>query len=380
MAREKLSKERKQYTKDAKKASKRHNKSEKVAAAKAAGAAASQYGAANAAGDLFDVNKYNIDGPPGGFTKFPIAPYNDGADALANRQKMVISFQHEASNESVFFKAFITALNETYNSDWVSEHVFGRVDPIKIFRSTERKITLAFKVPAASESEAYENLEKLQTLTQILYPVYTSMDGQDAQLMGQAPLVRLKVMNIIQKNNAPASDAATNFNFDSYQTCSGANHGILGAINNIQINHNLENPEASAIGKGPNTVLPTYIDVSVDFSPIHEHPVGWDEKGNSLTSTFPYGISKGTTAADQRKKMAEEAANAEALGWEKKDKARDDKRAAKAAAKEARKDARAQNQAARALGDRGGRMTAEDMLRDVDDTTDTVDPDIFDLD
>ena len=111
MAKQKLSKEQKRKNSAAQILAKKYKKSEKQAAAKAASAAASQYAGANAAGDLFDVNKYNISGPDGGFTKFPIAPYNDGGDALANRQKMVISFQHEATSATVFFKAFITAIN-----------------------------------------------------------------------------------------------------------------------------------------------------------------------------------------------------------------------------------------------------------------------------
>jgi len=255
---------------------------------------------ANDDSSKFNVDKYSKD-ENGGHLRAPIAPYADAADSLANRQQMVISFMHESSGNSVYFKAFITALNETYNSDWVSEHAFGRVDPIKIFRSTERKITLTFKVPAATESEAYENLARIQTLTQFLYPTYVDLGGQAAQLMGQAPLVRLKVMNIVQKNVAPKSKTGKKkkFEFASYRSDMSA-EGLLGAINNVQINHNLENIDANVIQKDKNTILPTYIDVSVDFSPIHEHAVGWNEKGEALTANFPYGVNSGLTkqAAD----------------------------------------------------------------------------------
>ena len=235
-------------------------------------------------------------GPPGqalgGQLRVPIAPYIDAADALANNRQMVVSVRHEASGKEVFFKAFITAFNETYNSDWSRESVFGRVDPIQLFRSTERKITLALKVPGATEGEAYENLGRLQLLTQFLYPTYLD-DGASAQLMGQSPLVRLKVMNLIRtnKNDEPAATtSAGRESFNNYKSDLGASAGLLGTINSLQINHNLENPAASAIEKGVNTILPTYFDVSFDFSPIHEHPIGWNEEGEALTPTFPYGV------------------------------------------------------------------------------------------
>ena len=58
----------------------------------------------------------------------------DGSDAYANNRKLFISFHHVPTGKDVFFKAFITAFNETYNSDWSSESVYGRADPIYLFK------------------------------------------------------------------------------------------------------------------------------------------------------------------------------------------------------------------------------------------------------
>ena len=60
--------------------------------------------------------------------------YLDGSDSLANRG-MNIGFTHVPTGKQVTFKAFITAFNETYNSDWASEQVFGRTDPIYMFKN-----------------------------------------------------------------------------------------------------------------------------------------------------------------------------------------------------------------------------------------------------
>ena len=96
-------------------------------------------------------------------------PYKRGSDALANGRGQLISFMHVPSQTKIYFKAFITNYNETYNSDWTSEVVYGRADPIYLFKQTQRKIALSFKVPAASEGEAFDNLGRVQKLIQEVY-------------------------------------------------------------------------------------------------------------------------------------------------------------------------------------------------------------------
>ena len=95
----------------------------------------------------------------------------DISDSYGN-MGFVVSFYHMISSKSLRFKAYITAFNETYSPDFAAEQVFGRADPIYTYKNTNRNISLAFKVPASSTGEAYENLAKAQTLIQMLYPAY----------------------------------------------------------------------------------------------------------------------------------------------------------------------------------------------------------------
>lgn len=226
-----------------------------------------------------------------------VSPYSDGSDAYANAG-FVISFEHVPSETQIYFKAFITAFNETYNSDWQGESVYGRADPIYMFKQTQRKITLAFKVPAATRSEAYENLDKVGRLVQFLYPTYTSV--QQAQTITQSPLIRLKVMNLLQNAGAATSEdtGETEANSNSmsetltnYVSSNDASLGLLGAVNNITVNHNLEQPEAGVIEHANNTILPKMIEINLDFSPIHEHGLGWGEDKTFSNTLFPYGTT-----------------------------------------------------------------------------------------
>lgn len=215
----------------------------------------------------------------------------DGSDAYANHRQMHISFLHVPSGTEVFFKAFITAFNEAYNSDWAPESVYGRPDPIYLFKSTTRKITLAFNVPAASESEAFENLGRVQKLTQFLYPNYSTVEGDIfAQTISQSPLVRLKVMNLLEDQSTPADDRTyEGLVVNKLGTDSGAQFGLLGVIDNIAVNHNMS--EQGGFNEGSGVILPKLLDLNLSFSPIHEHPLGWNEENEFSNTLFPYGIN-----------------------------------------------------------------------------------------
>lgn len=224
--------------------------------------------------------------------KTTTTPYVDGSDSYANNNQTFISFYHVSSQKRVYFKAFITAFNESFNSDWVSEAVFGRADPIQTFRQNQRQISLNFKVPAAYDGEAYNNLGKIQKLIQFLYPTYT--DVAQANTITNSPLVRMKVMNLLSKTPTSVeagTGAATLYeNYGTLTNASTADNGLLGVITNLTVNHNLEGDDG-VIEKAQNTVLPKLLDVAVSFTVIHEHPVGWDESGDfDGNRLFPYGV------------------------------------------------------------------------------------------
>jgi len=217
----------------------------------------------------------------------------DPSDMMAMSGR-VIGFKHIPSGKSIYFKAFITTFNDGYSSDWASEPVFGRADPIYSFKNTTRRITIAFKVPAHAEGEAYENLAKVQQLIQFLYPAYTEIE-RNATTIAQSPLVRLSFMNLVGKSAAkPLVSESPEDIFSAYTWVNEPDNGLLGAIMNLTVNHNLENPNAGIIEKGGGdqvvTILPTYIDVNLDFAPIHEHTLGWTSPEQFGTGeSFPYG-------------------------------------------------------------------------------------------
>ena len=261
----------------------------------------------------------------------------DGSDAMANKG-FIVSFQHVPSEEDVNFKAFITAFNETYNCDWASETVYGRADPIHMFKNTTREITLTFMVPASSESEAFENLAKVQRLITFLYPSYegslysgdqasrrggsTYEDSINALNITNSPLIRLKVMNLLAarpqvgdaaggSRNSEEAIYSTLGTFERHvsdgggaewpTTSMGSNviaqnfhGGLLGIIKNVAVNHNIDNPDFGAFEINKGIIFPKAIEVALTFGAIHEHTLGWIKDGSTQSFAnplFPYGVN-----------------------------------------------------------------------------------------
>jgi len=240
----------------------------------------------------------------------------DGSDALAQNGGLVLSFYHLPSKKSVYFKAFITAFNETWNSDWAAETVYGRIDPIYMFKNTIRKISLAFKVPAATEGEAYENLAKVQAVTQFLYPAYT--DVNKAQTIAQSPLIRIKVMNLLQKTQDSDSTASTADSAKkiaaAYGFGSAADQGLLGVIDSFTVNHNLENTDYGVVEVQSGTILPKLIEVNLGFSVIHEISTGWEAatEAEGVNHGEVYGAPQANPEVIEAEAAARAAARAEA--------------------------------------------------------------------
>jgi len=248
--------------------------------------------------------------------------YVDLTDAKANYGQFVLSFQHIASTKTVFFKAFVTEYTETFSPSWTATTVYGRTDDIQTYGGTKRTISLAFDVPAGSQGEAYENLGRISKLVQMLYPTYL-LDGDGAPtIQGQSPLVRVKMMNLVTKERLTTAQLTGNESdsqialttkatsqrrnialgthmladnispqelLQNYRTTPLPSMGVLAAISNFTYRSDLT--KIAIFEKAPNTILPQAITVNLAFSVIHEEVLGWDDKGNPLSDSFPHKVS-----------------------------------------------------------------------------------------
>jgi len=203
--------------------------------------------------------------------------FNDASDTYANVKQLYLSIFHLPSKLETNLKAFITTYNENYTSNWNQEMVFGRNDPIATFKDTNREITIAVDIPAASEQEAKSNLGKCNRIIQYLYPAY--QQANRANSIAKPPLVRVRFANLIKRANAGDSPSARE-------------GGLLGFITSLSFTPDFD--EAGAYDTGVAALFPKKISLNMSFKPLHEHDLGWgDDIGfnDQDNVNFPFGLT-----------------------------------------------------------------------------------------
>jgi hypothetical protein len=186
----------------------------------------------------------------------------------AENKDLYIYFQSlHTPDAKVKFKAFIDTFTQSFSTNWNTQTVFGRMDPIQTFQNTQRTISLTFKTTAVNAAEAAENLKKINLLTRMLYPTYDIADVKmasgktqigNALTMAKPPLMRVRFVNWIQ---------------------SASNKGLIAAISGFEYS-----PDWSEEGVFDyyNNLVPKTISISCTLNILHEHDLGWTQDGQWL--------------------------------------------------------------------------------------------------
>ena len=228
----------------------------------------------------------------------------DASDLLADKLMQRIVFRHVPTGQKVSFKAFLTAFDDAYESNWNKTQVYGRMDPIMTFQGTERVITIGWDVVAYSAYEAYRNMQRVSLLLQMLYPVYEGSATGHGQVLSAAPLFKLKFMNLAgefkdKKSKSGLIGTVSGFTYspDVNAGFYNADDGSVLANANKIAGGSKRSVVREVFSKG--RVYPQSINLQCTYTVLHSHPLGWTEAGTAISS-FPYGVntSKDTTTAD----------------------------------------------------------------------------------
>lgn len=152
--------------------------------------------------------------------------YSDPSDAAALKTQNYIDIYHVPTQNSIAFKSFLTDLSETYELNY-AETATG-VQNYKIFQKTVRRISLGFKVLAASEKEAKENMRRLSELAKMTLGAKNSKNNP-----AQDNSFRIRFANYILDPAVGGKDGPNGFNVADFS-------GVYAYIENIQINPIIE--------------------------------------------------------------------------------------------------------------------------------------------
>jgi len=188
---------------------------------------------------------------------------------------MVIDFYHIPSGFAVAFKGMINSFSDEYSSEWNTESVYGRMDPISAYQGTARTISIEWDVVAATVSEAKLNMQKCETLMSMLYPSYAT-DGSTANTINASPLFKFKFGNF-------AHDAGAGYESIGARAKAA---GLTGFIGGFTFEPDFE----SGIIDGPSPAEPTdwqpgefypqKLTLSAEFTVLHTHNMGWTPGGD----------------------------------------------------------------------------------------------------
>lgn len=116
------------------------------------------------------------------------------------------------TNEIVSFHAFLASLTDGFTASYDSSDGIGRVESIKAYKSTQRKISFSFFIVATSERDFDSMWLKVNKLTTLVYPQFgegrkiVSGDGKYvmtapfSQKIVASPLVRVRIGDLIKSN------------------------------------------------------------------------------------------------------------------------------------------------------------------------------------
>ena len=121
-------------------------------------------------------------------------------------------FHDLRTNEIISFHAFLEQLSDSFSAAYTSYKTYGRADPIQMYSSTTRSVTLQFTIASTSREDFDEMWYKINRLIASTYPKYTK--GQSvqnksseikfeqpfSQVIGATPLMRLRVGDVVKGN------------------------------------------------------------------------------------------------------------------------------------------------------------------------------------
>jgi hypothetical protein len=188
----------------------------------------------------------------------PKATYNlsKGAKEFADNGAFLTIKSMNTKNNIVKFAAFLTSFSQSWSSNWNTEEVYGRIDPIATFQGTKRTVELAFDIPSAFLSQAENAMQQCETLVQFLYPSYVkpkNSKGNKGRIISKPPLVSVKFANLIQENGK----------------------GLLGYLSGVEWRPDLEMGMFQR-GKGEKAKFyPKVITLSFTLNVLHQYDKGW---------------------------------------------------------------------------------------------------------
>lgn len=206
-----------------------------------------------------------------------MATYRDLVQSYVSSTGAELEIKSMISSRKVAFPAFLTNISQDFKSNWNSEDVFGRMDPIASFQNTKRTVTLSFNVPAASVAEAKENQTKFSKFSQMLYPAYldTSIPAIKSTVPGKEPSEDQEVTDreAFEGSKTMAKAPLLRVKFGNLVRSQDGTEGLLGYIDGISFKPTLN---LGMFAEGGGNFYAKNFELSFTLNVLHDSDLGVD--------------------------------------------------------------------------------------------------------
>ena len=221
-----------------------------------------------------------------------------------------IVIKHLPTSQRISFEGWVTQISDDYTSNWSEQPVYGRMDPLVTFENTQRTIQLGFDIVSDDMAQAVDNLVKINSLIEFLYPMYEGSGRSLQNTLKAAPLLGLRWTNLINNTSdsgflygyikgglsyAPeieqggfilkggsSSEFSVNSDISAVLPFGGFYEGESSSESDILAQYMIKSDN--------NSYIPKKVSLSFTFQVLHTHLTGWKKDKNfgpSLTNQFP---------------------------------------------------------------------------------------------
>ncbi len=202
----------------------------------------------------------------------------------ATRKRQYIEFT--SHNHRVAFDAFITNMSIGVGSaaQPYSNSFIGDGNLFMYNGAVTRKISLSFKVVAASKQNAIANLQKLSLLHLMVYNREVEFEGTD-ETQSQPNEISVRFMNILQGASGRTGESAGVDN-------PGLREGGSSAPAHVsELNYEFDMDAGFIEERRFSKIYPKVVNVNLNFIMLAEG-IGWGPDGqpNARSTNFPFGM------------------------------------------------------------------------------------------
>ena len=187
--------------------------------------------------------------------------YSNAESGLKNYAKIFpLQIKSALTGNEVKFAAFLTSFSQNFSSNWNTEEVYGRNDPIATFQGTKRTIAVSFNVPSTSLEAAKVALESCDMLSKFLYPGFIGVKSEKpvSRTIARPPLVKVKFANLISN---------------------GDGDYLLGYLDGLEWNSALE---MGMFSDKDSNLYPKVISLSFNLNVLHQSELGFSDNNTWL--------------------------------------------------------------------------------------------------